>query len=493
MTARRLAVRYTAALAFAQLLAAVEVTALVLPLRAATVAGVDTVFTSRTVYTATVLLVLSLAALVCHALLTVHRSLSWYVAGQQPTARQRRATRRLTRNQSAVLFACWLLGAVVLITVNRQGGVSAGIFLALSALFGATTSAGAALLMTMRLMRPAIARATTYRSGPDTEPGILARLLLMWLMSCALPTIGIAGLVLLRSHGWIIERTGSIEIPVVVLSVVSLLVGLRGMTVASLSISDPVGEVIDAMAQVEHGRTDARVDIYERSEIGRLQSGFNRMVAGLAERNRLRDLFGRHVGADVARRALSETGSLTGEVREAAVLFVDLVGSTRLAQARSPEEVAGVLNRFFREVVAAVDERGGLINKFQGDAVLAVFGAPLPNPAATSDALATARALGVSLRRLPLVDFGIGVSAGRVFAGNIGSETRYEYTVIGDPVNEAARLADRAKESPGRALCSEPALAAADDTERSKWAGQSCEVLRGRSTPTRMFAPATIA
>ena len=109
--------------------------------------------------------------------------------------------------------------------------------------------------------------------------------------------------------------------------------------------------------------------------------------------------------------------------------------------------------------------------------------------AAACDALATARALSVSLRRLPLVDFGIGVSAGRVFAGNIGAEHRYEYTVIGDPVNEAARLADKAKDTPGRALCSDDALVRAGEAERAQWRPQTSEVLRGRLTPTRISAP----
>ena len=88
-----------------------------------------------------------------------------------------------------------------------------------------------------------------------------------------------------------------------------------------------------------------------------------------------------------------------------------------------------MLNDFFRIVVSAVDERNGLINKFQGDAALAVFGVPLPSGGAASAALATARNLRSQLGRLPMVDFGIGVSAGPVFAGNIGAENRYEYTV----------------------------------------------------------------
>jgi class 3 adenylate cyclase len=109
-------------------------------------------------------------------------------------------------------------------------------------------------------------------------------------------------------------------------------------------------------------------------KIGRLQSGFNRMVAGFAERERLRDLFGRHVGTNVARHAIEEGASLTGDVQEAAILFVDLVGSTQLASTHPPQQVAKVLNEFFRIVVDAVDERDGLINKSEGDAALAVFG-----------------------------------------------------------------------------------------------------------------------
>jgi len=141
--------------------------------------------------------------------------------------------------------------------------------------------------------------------------------------------------------------------------------------------------------------------------------------------------------------------------------------------------------------VAEVDEHRGSINKFQGDAVLAVFGAPLPTAQPVTDALATARALTIALRRLPVVDFGIGVSTGPVFAGNIGAEHRYEYTVIGDAVNEAARLADRAKDFDARALCSDVALLNADPGERAHWTECASEVLRGRLEPTRMSAPTT--
>jgi adenylate cyclase len=192
----------------------------------------------------------------------------------------------------------------------------------------------------------------------------------------------------------------------------------------------------------------------------------------------------------VVRRAVEENESLSGDERDVAVLFIDLVGSVQLASTRDPHEVAEVLNDFFRIVVAEVDKHRGLINKFQGDAALAVFGAPLRTDDPASAALATARALGTELRRLP-VDFGIGVSAGPVFAGNIGAENRYEYTVVGDAVNEAARLADRAKECDGRVLCSGAVIDCADETERGRWAGYGSEVLRGRAEATEISAPVT--
>ena len=182
------------------------------------------------------------------------------------------------------------------------------------------------------------------------------------------------------------------------------------------------------------------------------------------------------------------TNRCPDDERDVAVLFIDLVGSTQLATTREPHEVAAVLNEFFQIVVDEVDERNGLINKFQGDAALAVFGAPLRTDDPASAALATARALAADLRRLS-VDFGIGVSAGPVFAGNIGAENRYEYTVVGDAVNEAARLADRAKDFDGRVLCSAAAIDRADEAERRCWAVQGSEMLRGRSRLTEISAP----
>jgi adenylate cyclase len=271
------------------------------------------------------------------------------------------------------------------------------------------------------------------------------------------------------------------------LALVGLGVGLSATVMAARSVGDPVRAVQEAMASVEQGQFDARVPVDDGSEVGQLQAGFNRMAAGLSERERLRDLFGRHVGQEVAKAALDGELRLGGEEREVAVLFVDLVGSTALAARRSPTAVVALLNAFFRLVVETVERHGGWVNKFEGDAALCVFGAPTPRDDPAGDALAAARELRDRLgAELPELDAGIGVSAGPAVAGNVGAEQRLEYTVIGDPVNEAARLCELAKKRPERVLASNAALERSSRAERARWSlGEEVE-LRGRAAPTRL-------
>lgn len=488
--AAKLSIRYAAALVLAHLIAAGEVVVIALALGSHTAGGIHVHLNAKNTVAAIALVVLGAAVVGAGGVMSLAPSLRWFVAGQEPDPDQRRAALKLIRNQSVVLAVTWVASGAVFALLNIHGGAAVVVSTGLAVLFGGAAATGSGVLLTQRTVRPIIAAATHGFEGFVTAPGVLARLVGMWLLTSALPSVAIASLIFLRSLGWIIHKSASVEIPVLVLSVVAVLLGLRGTILVAKSISDPVREVVAAMAEVERGRIGTTVDVYERSEIGRLQSGFNRMVSGLIERDRLRDLFGRHVGVDVARRAVEEEASLTGDVVDVAILFIDLVGSTRLTASHRPDEVAQLLNKFFEIVVAEVDQRQGSINKFEGDAALAVFGAPLRLNGAASAALATARALGARLRELPLVDFGIGVSAGPVFAGNVGAENRYEYTVIGDAVNEAARLADLAKTTDRRILCSDAAIARADPAERKHWVATGSVVLRGRSDTTHVSAPA---
>jgi adenylate cyclase len=487
--ARRVSIYYAAGLAGAHLLAVADAAAIVIPLHDQTVGGAVSYFSAKNMITAAVLVALGAIAVALGGVIILAPVMRWYARGDRPSPRQRRAATRLVRRQSLILAATWAASGMLFLALNLDGGVMLAVATLLAVIFGGSAASGLSLLLTQRSLRPILVAATQGSEGVVIAPRVLTRLVGMWLMGCGLPCAAIVALIVMRSNGWIVEKTSSVEMPILVVTLAAVLLGLPTMILTSRSISDPVREVVDAMGQVEQGRIDTFVGVYERSEIGRLQSGFNRMVTGIAERDRLRDLFGRHVGADVASRAIAQGTALSGEVTEAAILFIDLVESTKLAASRPPREVAEVLNDFFRIVVSAVDEGHGFINKFQGDAALAVFGVPLPSDHAASDALAAARNLSSRLSRLPMVDFGVGVSAGRVFAGNIGAENRYEYTVIGDPVNEAARLADFAKTSERRAVCSAAVLDRADEDERRCWRSIGETVLRGRSESTHVWTP----
>ncbi|MGA9489203.1 MAG: adenylate/guanylate cyclase domain-containing protein [Mycobacterium sp.] len=485
-----MAVRYAAGLAGGHLLGTADAAAIVIPLHGQFANNAQAYFAPTSVFVVAAIVVLGTLSVAAAGIANLVPVLRWFVRRQQPDPDQRRAATGLLGRQSMILAAVWALSGVTYLLFNLDGLAALAVPTVLAVVFGGTAAASLSLLLTQRSLRPILLAATRGSEGVVIAPRVLTRLVGMWLLGSGLPCLAIVGLVLTRSNGWLIQKTGSVEMPILVVTLVAILIGLPVMILTSRSISDPIREVVDAMAQVERGHIDTVVGVYEKSEIGRLQSGFNRMVAGIGERDRLRDLFGRHVGADVARRAIEEGTSLSGDVRDAAILFIDLVGSTTLAASQPPQEVARVLNDFFRIVVSAVDDHNGLINKFQGDAALAIFGAPLASDGAASAALATARLLRDQLRRLPMVDFGIGVSAGPVFAGNIGAENRYEYTVVGDAVNEAARLADFAKTLDQRIVCSAAAIDRAEASERGHWAANGATVLRGRAESTTVFTPA---
>ncbi|MBX7433347.1 adenylate/guanylate cyclase domain-containing protein [Mycobacterium sp. Y57] len=481
MRPHRLLFRYAGGLTTAYLFTLAEVVAIVLALVG------PSAITTGSVIALSLVGALGTSTVAGGAVALIRPSLRWLAAGATPTPRQVRAAANMMRWQSVITVAPWLITSAVIGPLTFDSSIEAFVVIISALLFGAIATVSTGFLLTLRTLRPLLAAVPVDVKRPHA-PGVRARLLLMWVVCTALPGCAIALLVVMRNNNWLLDQNTSIELALLVLAMVAVVLGFRATMVLSISISDPLEEVVNAMAAVEKGQIDQSIDVYEWSEIGQLQSGFNRMVAGLRERDRLRELFGRHVGEEVARRAVTADSSLSGDERDVAVLFIDLVGFTRLTIDHEPHEVAEWLNDFFRIVVAEVDARHGLVNKFQGDAALAVFGAPLRIADPPSAALATARTLANELRSLP-VDFGIGVSAGPVFAGNIGAENRYEYTVVGDAVNEAARLADRAKDFGGRALCSGAAFGLAEEAERAQWKPEGWEMLRGRSVVTALFVP----
>ena len=281
-----------------------------------------------------------------------------------------------------------------------------------------------------------------------------------------------------------------LSVVILALGSVVLVFGLLVTWLNARAVVAPILSVRDAMQRVQRGDFDTEIVVYDGTELGQLQVGFNQMVRGLRDREHLRDLFGRHVGKEVAAAAADSEFELGGETRVVSVLFIDLVGSTTLATEKDPADVVGLLNRFFGIVVEEVDRRHGLVNKFIGDAALAVFGAPVDLEDHAGAALAAGRAMAARLaEELPDLAAGIGISSGAAVAGNVGGESRFEYTVIGDAVNAAARLTELAKDVEGRLVASGEAVDAAGDDEARHWRHHDAAVLRGRRDETDLWVP----
>jgi adenylate cyclase len=415
---------------------------------------------------------------------------AWAASGRQPTSRERELALRFPLSEHLVIAATWGIGALIYAGLNAVFSAELAFNVAITIVLGGLVTCALGYLLAERTLRPitALVLATGVPSRPQL-PGVAARALLSWTLGTGVILLGVA-LVALGGLQHSYFKREQLSVAVLVLSVVGIVAGFVTMVALARSLADPIDALRRAVGLVQQGTLDHAVAVDDASEVGLLQAGFNQMLAGLRERERLHDLFGRQVGTDVVSHALEHGVELGGEAREAAVLFVDVQESTKLAQTQDPTEVVSLLNAYFAIVVDVVSSHQGWVDKFEGDAALCVFGAPIPDPDAASHALAAARELGARLaHELADVRVGIGVSAGRVVAGNVGAASRFEYTVIGDPVNEASRLTELAKSEPSRVLVSEAALARANDPESAHWHLSQEVQLRGRTESTRAAVP----
>ena len=397
--------------------------------------------------------------------------------------------------RTLISLGYWSIGGVVFIIASWPVARHAAPVVAVATALGATATAIIGYLQSERVLRP-VAVAALRGGLPENirASGVIGRQMLAWALSTGVPLLAIVLTVVADKASFLHGPPEKLLNPILLLALAALGIGLASTLLVATSIADPLRQLRWALGEVQRGNFNAHMQIYDASELGLLQAGFNDMVRDLSERQRLRDLFGRYVGEDVARRALERGTELGGQERDVAVLFVDLVGSTQLASTRPPAEVVNLLNEFFRVVVDTVGRHGGFVNKFQGDAALAIFGAPIEHPDASGGALAAARELHDEL--LPVIgsaDFGIGVSSGRAIAGHIGALARFEYTVIGDPVNEAARLTELAKLEDGHVLASSVSVSGALDAEALCWDVAEVVALRGRTAPTQLARPLNLA
>ena len=241
---------------------------------------------------------------------------------------------------------------------------------------------------------------------------------------------------------------------------------------------------------MQRGDFDVHSPVYDGTQIGQLQLGFNQMVEGLAERERLRETFGAYVDPDVAQRILEEGTSLEGEEVEVTIMFVDVRDFTSFAERTPAPEVVAAINRLFECIVPIIHEHGGRVDKFVGDGLLAVFGAPRRLEDHADQALAAALEIERKVRAGDAgeLEIGIGLNSGPVVAGNVGGSGRLEFSVIGDPVNVAARVEAATRQTGDTVLIAERTKELLKDTDARLVEREGAE-LKGKTQPVRLYAP----
>ncbi len=276
-----------------------------------------------------------------------------------------------------------------------------------------------------------------------------------------------------------------------VIGIGALLIALAAGVAIAHGVTAPIGTLVTGMREVLRGNLEHRVEIARHDEIGFLATSFNEMTGGLAERARIRAVIDKVVSPEVAHELLARGLALGGELREVTVLFADLRDSTALGERLTPTALLDLLNAFLSRMAGAIEQERGIVDKYVGDEIMAVFGAPLDLPDHAARAVAAALGMMEGLRALnaerapaaPL-RMGIGIATGTVIAGNVGSSERMNYTVIGDVVNLAARLQGLTKDHDVDLLMNEATQAGVHGRFGTRELGTV--TVRGRAAPTTL-------
>jgi adenylate cyclase len=290
--------------------------------------------------------------------------------------------------------------------------------------------------------RPVLERLANYLPPEFAieAPGLPLR----WRLFAAAPVINVVtGVVVagLSTHGHH-ETLSDLGISWLIAVGISFTISLELVVLVVRSLGSALDDLQAATERVRAGDFSARVPVVATDETGKLAQSFNMMVEGLDERERLREAFGAYVDPVLAERVLHEGADLEGEEVEVSVLFLDIRDFTAFAEHAQPNEVVSLLNGFWELTVPVLLAHGGHANKFIGDGLLAVFGAPdrIRNHADRAVLAACEIAQRVRRRYQGGIGVGIGVNSGPVIAGTVGGGGRVEFTVIGDVVNTASRV-----------------------------------------------------
>ncbi len=287
---------------------------------------------------------------------------------------------------------------------------------------------------------------------------------------------------------------------VIIVSMLLLIISFIITLSLSKLILNPLKNLTLASKRIQSGDYKTRVGVVTSDELGDLADSFNDMADSLAEKEFMRDTFGKIVDPEVRDYLMSGAGkkslgeTLGGETREVTVLFCDIRSFTAMSEKMAAAEVVSLLNRYFTALGQCITSHHGIINKYIGDAIMAIFGAPVSLPNSALDAFEAALDMRQTLVKLnndfkkdglPELKFGIGIHTGPVFAGTIGAETRMEYTVIGDTVNTASRLESLCKTYKTDLLISESSAEKIGDKDNLKFVAEA--EIRGKTEAMKVY------
>lgn len=215
-------------------------------------------------------------------------------------------------------------------------------------------------------------------------------------------------------------------------------------------LSVPLRELVTGTNEIRRGNFDVKVRVRSRDDIGRLASSFNEMAEGLALKEKYRTVLNLVADEKVAKQLIDNQAALGGELREVSAIFCDVRGFTALTQNMPPEEVIDMLNEHMSVLARVVKQHNGVVDKFVGDALMAIFGAPVSHENDPFDAARCALSLVIEREKLNVTSkhklrIGVGLATGKMVAGCMGSADRLNYTVLGERVNLAARLCSQAQ------------------------------------------------
>lgn len=257
----------------------------------------------------------------------------------------------------------------------------------------------------------------------------------------------------------------------------------------------PLVTMKDATETICQNSFDINIPITSKDEIGILGESINKMAIELKEKELIKDTFGKMVDPNVRDYLLNTNINLGGELKELTILFSDIRSFTTLSENMEPQRVVELLNKYFDAMGSIISKEGGLVNKFIGDSIMAIFGAPITLENHAGSAVSAAIKMRTELQKLnssllqegfPEIKAGIGIHSGIVLAGNIGSHSRMEYTVIGDSVNIASRIESMCKEFKTDLLASESTVAL---LEPAKYKTELIDsvILKGKTKPISIY------